>query len=570
MKKLIALVLTAAMLLVLLASCGGNTETTTATDAAATTTAKQEETTVETTTVDTTTAETTTAETTTAETTTEETTTAETTTEKPEEPIAKGPILHLDFEPEHTEGKVIKNVIGGGLDATITGNPAFVSGPTGGTAIHFGTNRSVFDYLTIANDERINFTTKDEFTIDFWYKLDMSAKGWENLFSKGGRSNGWYGVWLGSNDGNGVQNGGVCWGGDTGNWYINSVNAKETWYHITVVQKNGTIYLFLDGKQVNSVPAKEYTSNVNLYIGGRNSSEPESGANAQMHGCIDDFMIYDYAIDIDIKRGTGIMAAEAGSFNYTADNGKEIVLPYRVYYPTDYDANSDKEYPILFFLHGHGECGTDNTKQLQVLNKSNKLLDDIAAMDNCIILAPQTYCDSATNFSEWVASGTDKPYVHMWDYGTGGLKAREGKLEDITYTPGLQAASALLDEFLKLNTVDKDRVYIGGISMGGCGTWELIARRPDTFAAAVPVCGSGIVSTADQLTDIAIWAFHGTADTTVLPEGSEKLCDAINAAGGNAEYTAFSGIGHSVWDYAYTAKNNKGQTAAEWLLEQSK
>ena len=567
MKRTISLIMVVSMLLVLFVSCGDVSDTTT-NGPEASTTVTTETTTQEDTTVEVTTTVPVTTETTTEETTTAETTTEETTTETPVVPVEKGPILHLDFEAEHIEGNVIKNVIGGGLDATITGTPEYVSGPTGGSAIHFGT-KPVFDFLTIANDERLNFETSDEFTVDFWYKLDKKAMGWDNLFSKGTQKNGWYGVWLGTNDN---TNQGVCWGGDTGNWRIGMLSSKETWHHITVVSKNGLLFMFLDGVQVNSTAVKRYVSNGNLYIGGRNSTSNDTDASAQFHGCIDDFKIYDYAIDIKIS---GLMGADADTFEYTAANGDKISLPYRVYYPSDYDPKGDKEYPILFFLHGHGETGTDNSKQLQVLNMPNKLLDDIVAMDNCIILAPQTYCDRATNYSEWVASGTGREYQHVWD-GTNpvdkkqGMPIRKDDLEDITYTVGLQAASALHDKFLALDTVDKDRVYIGGISMGGCGTWEMIARRPDTFAAAVPVCGSGILTSAESLTDVAIWAFHGTADTTVRPEGSELMVKAIKEAGGNATYTAFNGIGHSVWDYAYNAKNAEGQTAAEWLMEQTK
>lgn len=270
-----------------------------------------------------------------------------------------------------------------------------------------------------------------------------------------------------------------------------------------------------------------------------------------------------------------IMDAEYGTFAYTAENGEIFHLPYRVYYPSGYDPDGNKAYPVLFFLHGHGECGTENTKQLQVLNMPNKLLDDIVAMDSCVILAPQTYCDGATNHAEWIATGTDMEGKHVWDGsslvdGKAGMPVRREKLCDMVYTVGLQAASALLDEFLMLDTIDKERVYIGGISMGGCGTWEMLARRPETFAAAVPVCGSGILDAAESLTKVAIWAFHGDVDPTIRPEGSEEMVNAIKAAGGNATYTAFKGVGHSVWDYAYRAKNAEGQTAAEWLLAQAK
>jgi predicted peptidase len=292
---------------------------------------------------------------------------------------------------------------------------------------------------------------------------------------------------------------------------------------------------------------------------------------------ISDCKLYNYAVNENVILADYKTADAMGRYVFVYNDGEnELHLPYRVYLPSSYDPENNEKYPMLFFLHGHGECGTNNSAQLQVLNKANKLLDDLVNMDNCIILAPQTYCDKANNISEWVASGTGREYRHIWDGSMihedkkPGMPIRQGELDDTIYTLGLQAASALLDEFLALDTVDKDRVYVGGISMGGCGTWELIARRPETFAAAVPVCGSGILSTADTLTDIAIWAFHGTSDTTVRPEGSQLMCEAINAAGGNAKYTSFNGIGHSVWDYAYNATNENGQTAAQWLVEQSK
>ena len=270
-----------------------------------------------------------------------------------------------------------------------------------------------------------------------------------------------------------------------------------------------------------------------------------------------------------------VLDAEYGVYTYTAENGETFDLPYRVHYPSGYDPKGDTSYPILFFLHGHGECGTENTKQLQVLNMPNKLLDDLVSMDACVILAPQTYCDGATNVAEWIATGTGREGRHVWDGlslvdGKAGMPVRREKLCDLIYTVGLQAASALLDAFLALDTIDNKRVYIGGISMGGCGTWEMLARRPETFAAAVPVCGSGILDAAAALTDVAIWAFHGDVDATIRPEGSELMVAAIKAAGGNATYTAFKGVGHSVWDHAYNAKNEEGQTAAEWLLAQAK
>lgn len=565
MKRMIALMLALVMVMLMVASCGDSSVDNT-TDSAITTEKTDATTAPDNTTSSTTDTAATTAVATTTGTTeaTEATTVVIPTIEPSGNP--EDPILWLDFEVENIYGDTILDMSGHGNNAKITGSPSYIAGPTGGNAINFGKG-STFDFLTILNNDTLNFAITDEFTVDFWYKLDSDAMGWENLFSKGTQNNGWYGVWLGTNDN---SNQGVCWGGDTGNTKIGSLYSKGKWHHITVIQKNGVLYMFLDGEQVASDTAVNCKSNGNMYIGGRNSTSTNTDASAQFNGSIDDFKIYNYAVEVEGMKSS-INEAESLSYTYTSADGTKITLPYRVYYPSDYDAEGDKEYPILLFLHGHGECGTNNTSQLMVLNAANYFLDDIAAMDNCIILAPQTVCDGATNVKEWVASGSGKSGVHQWDSSAGGLNIRQGELEDITYTVGLQAVSALLDEFLALNTVDKDRVYIGGISMGGCGTWELIARRPDTFAAAVPVCGSGIIRTAALLTDIDIWAFHGTADTTVYTAGSTNMVQAIKDAGGTkATVTTFSGVGHSVWNYAYTAVNDDGLTAAQWLLQQTK
>ena len=482
----------------------------------------------------------------------------------PTETAGKGPFLWLDFEENNIKNGVIDNMAGDGLDAVISGEPQYVTSPTGGSAIYFGKG-DTFDYLTIANDDRINFTTADEFTIDFWYMREKANTSWENLFSKGSQNKGWYGVWLSTND---KTDGGICWGGDTLNHKIASRNTYELWQHITIIQKSGVIFLYLNGEFVKSVQAKNFTSTSDLFIGGRNSSDATAVATAQFHGAIDDFKIYDYAWE---KSDGSIY--EAKSFMYTykdpANPKQKLKLPYRVYYPSDFDGNTEK-YPVLLYLHGHGECGTDNKTQLQVFGP-NILLNEIVEMDNCIIVAPQTYCDGAINVSEWVASGAGAASgKHVWDTG---MPIRPGTLDETIHTLGMQTAEAILKDFIadENNRVDMNRIYVSGISMGGCGTWEIIARNPELFAAAIPLCGSGILSTAETLTNIDIWAFHGTADPTVLPEGTSMMIDAIKAAGGTkAIYTPLQGQGHSIWNAAYTTKNAAGQTPAQWLLQQTK
>jgi poly(3-hydroxybutyrate) depolymerase/predicted small lipoprotein YifL len=562
MKRALALFMVLTMVMCAVAACGGAGNTpTTAPDAGTSVSTTVSSTTV--TTVQTT-------ATTKKPTTPAGLTVAEQDVNSPSETAGKAPILWLDFETHNIENGIIKNVAGEGLDATIVGTVENITSPTGANAVFFGNSSSLgfknnSGYLQIKNADKLNFTLDEEFTIDFMYLLDRSASGWDCIFSKGSRNNGWYGVWLGQNDN---SNQGVCWGGDTGNNKIGSIYSKYQWHRITVIQKNRTLYTYLDGKAVGAFAAKEYTSATDFYIGGGSHSD----GVAQFQGAIDEFKVYDYAFEAkdSVK---SIHAAGYYTYEYvSADGTQKMTLPYRVYLPTDFNENTNK-YPVLYFLHGHGEVGTDNAKQLRVTTVANLFLDEIAEMDNCIIVAPQTVCDGATNKYEWVASGSGMSGIHQWDGAAGGLGIRQGELSEITHTIGMQAAEALIKEFVadEKNRVDLNRVYVGGISMGGCATWEIMARNPELFAAAVPLCGSGILSTAASLKDIDIWAFHGSADGTVKTEGTRKMYEAIQAAGGTKMiYTELAGQGHSIWNPSYTYKNANGETPAQWLLKQTK
>ena len=144
----------------------------------------------------------------------------------PCETIGKGPFLWYDFEADNMKNGTVKNMAGDGLEAIITGTPVTITSPTGADAIHFGQSEEP-NYITVKNDARLNFSIDDEFTIDFWYMLDENAVGWETLFSKGSKNNGWYGVWLGVDD---RPTQGVCWGGDTRNRKIGSAFSKNMWH----------------------------------------------------------------------------------------------------------------------------------------------------------------------------------------------------------------------------------------------------------------------------------------------------------------------------------------------------
>ena len=101
--------------------------------------------------------------------------------------------------------------------------------------------------------------------------------------------------------------------------------------------------------------------------------------------------------------------------------------------------------------------------------------------------------------------------------------------------------------------------------MGGYGTWDLISRRPELFAAAIPVCGGGDPAQAEKLAKLSIWAFHGDADPLVPVERPRDMIAAIKKAGGEPKYTEYKGVGHDAWTPTY--RDNK---VLDWLFEQKK
>jgi len=118
-------------------------------------------------------------------------------------------------------------------------------------------------------------------------------------------------------------------------------------------------------------------------------------------------------------------------------------------------------------------------------------------------------------------------------------------------TAALSATLKVVDTVRKEFPIDDKRIYITGLSMGGYGTWDLIARHPKIFAAAIPVCGGADESTAPTIKDLPIWCFHGAADPTVPPQRSQNMIAALKAAGGQPKYTEYPGVGHNSWDKAY-------------------
>jgi predicted peptidase len=125
----------------------------------------------------------------------------------------------------------------------------------------------------------------------------------------------------------------------------------------------------------------------------------------------------------------------------------------------------------------------------------------------------------------------------------------------------LELIAALQKEF----SIDPQRIYLTGLSMGGYGTWDLLARRPELFAAGVPVCGGADESTAPKIKNLPIWAFHGAKDQAVKVERSRNMIAALKHTGGKPKYTEYPNVGHDSWNPAY-----KDAEMFAWLFAQKR
>ena len=225
---------------------------------------------------------------------------------------------------------------------------------------------------------------------------------------------------------------------------------------------------------------------------------------------------------------------------YTEDGAS---LPYRIYIPKNYDCG--ERYPMLVFLHGAGERGTDNEKQM-IHGLQDMFNDPASPIYDSIVIAPQCPEDS-----QWVLT--------PWANGN-------YSIADTPESRQLELVCRIMDDVKDYCNVDEDRVYVTGLSMGGFGTWDLLARHGARFAAGMPVCGGGDQAYAKLLKRIPIRTFHGSEDDAVPVKGTRMMYASIKNEGGeNIDYTEFDGCGHGIWGMVYSDREN-----IDWLYSQSR
>ncbi len=182
-------------------------------------------------------------------------------------------------------------------------------------------------------------------------------------------------------------------------------------------------------------------------------------------------------------------------------------------------------------------------------------------------VAPKSFLEfefrsGAQGLSHAIALDSDDFFDYRW--ANMDWSAKKGSAGRNPSTP-MRLTLEVLDQLRTEYNLDDQRLYITGLSMGGYGTWDVIARYPKLFAAAVPVCGGGDEALASKMKDIPIWCFHGGADPTVPPDRSRNMIKAIKEAGGDPKYTEYPGVGHNSWDKAYSEPE-----LPKWLFSQKR
>jgi predicted peptidase len=233
-------------------------------------------------------------------------------------------------------------------------------------------------------------------------------------------------------------------------------------------------------------------------------------------------------------------AADTGFLNRTITIGADTHR-YQVFVPSDY--NRSRSWPVVLFLHGGGERGTDGLIQTEV--GIGSAIRRFAARFPAIVVMPQAQAPLG-----WVGTNADL---------------------------ALKALDKTESEF----STDKSRIYLTGLSMGGGGTWYLAYRNPDRFAALVAICarvrpsatttdpivpaadGEPFAALAGRIKHLPIWIFHGDADKTVPVDESRGVAAALTALNAPVKYSELPGIGHNAWDAAY-----RSQELTDWLFAQ--
>jgi len=201
---------------------------------------------------------------------------------------------------------------------------------------------------------------------------------------------------------------------------------------------------------------------------------------------------------------------------------KTIRCQYLLFLPKNYK-KSDAQFPLIIFLHGAGERGNNLT-----LVKRHGIPKIVAQKPDFPFIAVSPQC----------------PENRWWS---------------------LDTLDALFDEIVSKYRVDRNRIYLTGLSMGGYATWAWAIEHPERFAAIAPICGGGNPLEVYKIKDVPVWAFHGAQDRVVPVHKSEEMIAALKACGENVRLTVYPTAEHDSWTATYD-----NPELYEWFLKQKK
>jgi predicted peptidase len=226
----------------------------------------------------------------------------------------------------------------------------------------------------------------------------------------------------------------------------------------------------------------------------------------------------------------GQQVAQVFELEVEGSNGQPARLNYLLFLPKDYGLDPQQRWPLILFLHGLGERGSDP----EILKKYGipKVVEQQPDFP-FIVVSPQC---SPTRCSEYVGWHNE-----------------------------IDALIALLDEIVTSYAVDTEHLYLTGLSMGGFGAWELGIAYPEQFAAIVPIAGGGNPQQVCALKDVPVWAFHGAKDNVVPPSESERMVKVLKECGGNIQFTLYPDAEHDSWTQTYD-----NPELYKWLLQQTR
>lgn len=244
--------------------------------------------------------------------------------------------------------------------------------------------------------------------------------------------------------------------------------------------------------------------------------------------------------EIDMKLATDL---DSGWNDLVFEASNNVDLKYQIWMPKNYSA--DKDYPCILYMHSAGVRCDDNSHINTAEAKFLRNFETGKYAKECIVIAP-----CCPNTHKWVT-------VNSW---------AEGKYDFVNTKMAdyMTATLELFADYREKLAIDDNRLYTYGMSMGGFAVWDLLARNPGVFAAAIPVAAAGDPTTVSTMGKTAIWIFHGTADEAVPYQSAVNMHDALTAIGRtDVKFTTFEGAGHGIW-----SKTADTEGLFDWLFSQ--